>query len=348
MKRPNLNDEMAAFLKQFEPYSRDYFERKIRQSRRVSPLISRFYRELSDFSSGGKRMRAFLVYLGYVVGGKNGVLRILPISLAIEIVHSFLLIHDDIIDKSETRRGKATIHKIFEKEFGSYYGISQAIILGDIACFEALELINNSDFKESEKVACVKQVLLVLRETGYGEALDVESTYRLGSGSLRLTRQVMDLKTARYSFVGPLTFGAILGGAGSDRIRGLTKFGLASGMAFQLKDDILGVFGDEKITGKPTDIHEGKNTMLIYKTYELASLKDRVILRKIWGNKSANSADLNSVRKIVENCGALGWCEKEQSRLIKKAKVNIKDITDDIGVQVLFGQIADFVISRGK
>src|SRR3989344_918590 len=165
-RQSDLTRELTVFIKYFEPYFQKYFEKKIKESLRFSPLISRFYQDLADFSSGGKRMRAFLVYLGYLVGEnkdtpfKETPLKgMLPICLAMEIIHSFLLIHDDIIHKSETRHGGPTIHKRYEKLMDSpprvdrlasrlsgrqrveagHYGISQAIILGDIACFEALE-----------------------------------------------------------------------------------------------------------------------------------------------------------------------------------------------------------------
>lgn len=314
-------------------------------------------------------MRAFLVYLGYLIGthlrfnpsdGLNlqkDFQKILPIALAIEIIHSFLLIHDDIIDKSDMRHGAPTIHRRYEKLVGSppavrlrdeagHYGLSQAILLGDIACFEAFSLINSSSFDNDLKVICQGQLIKTLLNTGYGEALDVEAPYR--GATLAQIRQVMDLKTARYSFVGPLSLGAILGGAGKEQISSLTKFGLSCGMAFQLKDDILGVFGDEKVTGKPMDFSEGKNTMLIYKTYELVNAKEKAYLKKIWGNKNANSGDLKRVGQIIRDCGALAWCEKEQVKLANAAKKVIFDITNDKELQIIFEQIADFVIGREK
>src|SRR3990167_663880 len=140
-----LQGELKAFLDIFEPYAKKYFERKIREISKYSPLISRLYRDLADFSSRGKKMRAFLVWLGYRIGSppsrKASVDKILPIALAFEMTQSFFLIHDDIIDNADLRRGKPTIHKIWGKKQGDEYGRSMAIVLGDIACLEIFNLV---------------------------------------------------------------------------------------------------------------------------------------------------------------------------------------------------------------
>lgn len=343
-----LQEQLQIFLKEFEPYSRRYFEHKFKSVKKFSPKIVHLYQRLADFSSGGKRLRAFLTYLGYKVGDGKNIQKILSISLGVELIHSFLLIHDDVIDNSEIRRSKPTIHKIYSKISGEHYGISQAIVLGDIACFEALDLINSSEFESGVKVAAIGNFLKVLRETGYGEALDVE--YSHGRAKLDQVWQVADLKTARYSFVGPLSMGAIVGNVSDEQFSALEKFAVVCGTAFQLKDDLLGVFGEEKILGKPviSDLREGKNTILIYKSREMARLKERKILDRIWGKRDASFADLNLVRRIIKNSGAYEWCEKEQLKLVNKAKGEIAKITDKSDLRELFFEIADFVINREK
>src|SRR3989338_904647 len=126
--------------------------------------------------------------------------------------------------------------------------MSQAIVLGDIACFEALDLVNCSSFTDSQKVACFAKIISTIIETGYGEALDVEYSQRWAN--FKNIRQMTELKTAKYTFVGPLTVGAILGKANKSQIQALTGFGLKVGLAFQIQDDVLGVFGNEKVIGK--------------------------------------------------------------------------------------------------
>lgn len=352
-----LEKELRSFLAEYEPYAKKYFDQKIKSTKNYSPLISQFYTDLADFSGGGKRLRAFLVYLGSKLGSSpqgRTINSILPICLAFEIVHSFLLIHDDIIDKSDTRRGKLTIHKRYEKKLGSHYGMSQAIILGDIACFEAFGLINNSSLPEKVKTAVLKKFVEVLIETGYGQALDVENSYR--RAKISDVWQVTDLKTARYSFVGPLTVGAIVSGASIVQFRAISDFGESVGKAFQLQDDYLGVFGDEKVLGKSvlSDMQEGKNTPLIFKAKEKVNGKwlmvngEKVRLENIWGKKNANENDLEKVRVILKKSGALLWCQEENKRLVEKAKKYIDKISVDDNLRQILASVADFVVAREK
>jgi geranylgeranyl diphosphate synthase type I len=337
-----------SFLKSFEAYSNRYFSKRIKDSDKYPKLITNLYKELSDFTGGGKRIRAFLVYLGYLMGGEEDSLKILPISLSVEIIHSFLLIHDDIIDKSDIRRRKATIHKRYEKFFGSHYGISQAIVLGDIAGFEALKLVNSSGFSDRQKIECQKKLYDVILETAYGEALDIEYSYK--KPKIGDIMQIADLKTARYSFVGPLSLGAILSKCSSGQLVAIREFGLLVGIAFQLQDDYLGIFGDEKILGKSvlSDMREGKNTLIIHKAKQLASSKGLEVINKIWGNPGSGSNELRKIREIVRKCGALTWCESENMRLTIVAKKEIARITKNHELQQILSQIADYVVSRQK
>lgn len=382
-----LQTELGKFLEIFAPYAKNYFEKKIKQTNKYSPLITKFYRDLGDFSSRGKKMRAFLVWLGYRTGYARGPVNrfppasarssrksnvgqqdrvelravgspstvatpriedILPICLAFEMTQSFLLIHDDIIDNAPLRRGKPTIHKIYGRKYGDEYGRAMAIVLGDIACVELFDLVVSSDFEPKLKILCVRKLINVLLETTYGQAMDIENAYI--KPTLEGIYKVTDLKSARYSFVGPLTIGAALGEVSRSQLEALAQYGRAVGLAFQIQDDILGVFGKEEVLGKSilSDMREGKNTILVYKTRELASSSDKKILEKIWGNRKATVGDLAKVRQIIERTGALAWCRRENLRLVAEAKKNISKITKDKKLEMVFDQIANFVVSRGK
>lgn len=348
----NRNDEfeilLAKFLSEFEPYSRNYFKNKQKEIKKYPTLIGDIYSDLEDISAGGKRVRGFLVYLGFLVGGGHNLKKILPVSMAIELLHTFLLIHDDIIDKSDIRRGKLTIHKRYEKKFDYHYGISQAIVAGDTACFEAIDLINSSNFDSKRKKLCLEVISKVILETTYGELLDVEYSYK--RPKLKQIEQVTDLKTARYTFVGPLTIGAILAGARKSQLSAINRYGLKVGYIFQLVDDILGVFGNEEILGKSTlsDMREGKNTLLIYNARELATLPDKKRLDKLWGKDDADEGDLKIVKDIIKRCGAYDWCITEINSLSRKSSAYLSDITDDEKLRKVFLQMAEFIVSRTK
>ncbi len=344
---PNLlESELVSFLAGYEPYARAYFAKKIRETAKYSPLISDFYKKLGDFSQGGKKLRAFFVWLGYRIGGGKELNKILPISLAFEMTQNFLLIHDDIMDNSGLRRGKPTIHKIYGKKFGKHYGESMAMLLGDIACVEVYKIINGSDFSNDLRVLCQRLFSETLLETAYGQGLDIE--YSFQKPTFGQIMQIADLKAARYSVVAPLTIGARLAGAGEKQLEALTKYGASIGLAFQLADDILGVFGEEKTLGKSilSDMREGKNTLLIHKTKQL--WRDKQIIERIWGNSKATGADLTTVKRIIEESGALAWCQNQNRKLAAKAKVQVKKITADKALQIILAQVADFVISRQK
>ncbi len=351
-KKNDFQIMLKDFLKVFEIYSSHYFTQKIKDSSKYPKLITKFYEDLADFTTGGKRLRAFLVYLGFMLGS-SGVdhkqnRKVLPIALAVEIVHSFLLMHDDIIDRSDIRRDKPTMHKRYEKIFGNHYGISQAIVLGDIACFEAFNLVNSSDFSSDLRLSSQNRLNDVLLETAYGEALDVEYSYK--RPKLADIMQVADLKTARYTFVGPLSIGGILSKCSSAQMKAIREFGLLVGIAFQLQDDFLGVFGDEKTLGKSvlSDMREGKNTLLIYKTRELATSKDKKILDKIWGKQDATLSDLLEIKNIIIKCQADKWCENENMRLTIVAKKEVAKITKNHKLQQILRQVADYVVARQK
>jgi geranylgeranyl diphosphate synthase, type I len=347
--RPNLfKKELELFLAKYEPYSDRYFESRIKTAREYSNLASDFYKKLLNFSSGGKKKRAFFVWVGYQIGGGVDVAKILPISLAFEMTQNFLLIHDDIIDNSDLRRGKPTVHKIYEKKHGKHYGESMAITLGDVAAVEVFRLINSSAFSDKLKVISQDEFSKILLETAYGQSLDIEYGYK--KPSFKKIMQIADLKTARYSIVGPLVIGAKLAGAKESQIEALTLYGLSVGLAFQIHDDILGVFGNEKVLGKSilSDLREGKNTILIYRARKLANNENKNYLDKIWGDKSAKINDLKKVQDILRKSGALRQTEVENKKLSEKAKTEIVDITSDEKLQLILNQIVDFVINRKK
>ena len=193
---------------------------------------------------------------------------------------------------------------------------------------------------------CQKKLITTLLETGYGEALDVEYSYK--EATFEAIWQMMQAKTAKYSFVGPLTLGAVLAGADKSQINALAKFGLLVGTAFQLQDDFLGVFGNEKILGKSilSDMREGKNTILIYKTREIITSQDKRELERLWAKKDAKMADLKKIRQIIISSGAFDWNQAQKRKLVGEAKVHIQKITKEPSLRQILSQLADFVIER--
>lgn len=287
--------------------------------------------------------------------------------MAVELVHSFLLIHDDIIDRSDTRRGKSTVHKKFEKIGGPHYGTSMGMLAGDLSLVEAMGIIADlrgtlpADAKtlagrrgNTQTELVLEMLVNIIRDTIYGEVLDVEYSYR--KANIDQIWQVIDLKTAKYSFVGPLVLGYRLGGGKGDlgsrgsMVDSLQKYGMLVGRAYQLKDDLLGVFGDEKITGKPglSDMREGKNTVLLYKALELSGQTNRQFISKVWGSEKATLKDLAQIKGIFEESGALAWCEKKLEKMVGEASEKVGKITNDKKLREILGEIAQMAAAREK
>lgn len=337
---------LSEFLAKFVPYQENY----LRETKTKLFKFSRKYdfaADLADFMKGGKKLRAFLVYLGYLCAGGKKIGEVLPACLAFEVVHSFFLIHDDVMDRADLRREKQTVHKKYGKS-DSHFGESIAILWGDIAAFEAVSLIVNSSIETSKKQKVLQIFTDTVLSTGWGQALDViGSVESLSEADIN---NVNDLKTAKYSVISPFLVGATLALAGKTQLEAIEKFGLYTGRAFQLQDDYLGVFGDEKILGKSvlSDMREGKNTLLIYKTRELATVADRKVIDSVWGKQNATVSDLAKVKTIIARCGANKWCETEMQMLVEKAKKYVKLITSDAKLVKVIYEMTDFIVTRRK
>ena len=348
-KNPNLyQSDLARFLSKYEFYESEYFRKKTQSVSKYSQETVDLYEKLTNFSKGGKRLRAYLVWLGYQMGGGKDVSKILPIALAFEVAQDFVLIHDDIMDRSDLRRGKPTIHRIYEKRFGKHYGESIGILLGDIACISAFEIIARSSFNNEYKVSAQKLFADILLETAYGQALDIENEYK--NFDFDRIMQFTYLKSAKYSVIGPMLMGLNVTKFAKSKVATIESYGKAVGIGYQLFDDLLGIFGDERTMGKSilSDMCEGKNTLIIHKARQLANPKGLAEINKIWGNPKSGGRELKKIRDIVRKCGALTWCEDENKRLMVVAKKEIGKLTRDRKLQQILSQVADYVVSRKR
>lgn len=339
----DFTNEMAHFLKVFTPYSNAYFDRSKKVARRYPALISYFWNMLSDFSEGGKKLRSYLVWLGFRIGGGKDINKILSLALAMELIHNFFLTHDDIIDKSDLRRNRQTVHKRFEKKFGHHYGLSQGMLAGDILVVEAFRMV-----EEVQNKLVSKKFAEVVAETIYGQILDVEYSYL--TPTVKQINYVGELKTAKYSVVGPLMLGYLAASKNPNEkiIDALSQYGYLAGMAFQMTDDEIGLFGDSKTVGKSmaADLREGKNTLLIHKAFEMANKKDALVLKKIWGKENATLPEIEKVKAIIEDCGALAWSRTEAQKLAEKAKIEAEKITSNKKLSGILSQVATFCVTR--
>ncbi|MBA3064666.1 polyprenyl synthetase family protein, partial [Candidatus Woesearchaeota archaeon] len=277
---------------------------------------------------------------------------IIDIAVSAELMQSFFLIHDDIIDDDDLRRGGPTMHRIYAEKYNSYdkpkkFGESMAIIAGDLLAALGNEIISKSDFDEEKKLKLLQKFNKVVKLTGYGEIIDILSGLKTNVTEQDISK-MHKLKTAIYTIEGPLHMGAIAAGASDEQLKILSEYAIPLGMAFQLKDDILGLFGSEEKLGKPadSDIKEGKKTILILKAIENADKEQKEFIVSALRNKNITEKELIKLRQIIKETGSLPYSENLAEKLVKKAKDAIKNSDFEKHGKDFFLEIADYVIKR--
>nr|WP_182486510.1 polyprenyl synthetase family protein [Microbacterium halimionae] len=281
---------------------------------------------------GGKRLRARFCIAGWkAVAEASG--RTVPLTGAVvsaaaslEIFHAGALVHDDIIDNSDTRRGGPAAHRALEAAHVSSgwvgnaasFGRAGAILLGDLLVAWSDDLLEEG-LSDSDSVTAANaraEYARMRRDVTVGQFLDVaeESAFHSAPDSEHAERalRVASLKSARYSIQQPLLIGAALAGADTSQRHALSAFGHPVGMAFQLRDDVLGVFGDEAITGKPSgdDLREGKRTVLIAYMREALDSGARRVVDELIGDPELTPDQIASLQQTIIDTGALERTEK--------------------------------------
>ncbi len=337
----------------------NYLNAKIKEFKNISEFAGKFTEDLAEFTlRGGKRFRPALIYYGYkLFGGKNDD-EIIKLSIYIELIQSFLLIHDDIMDRALLRRNGTTVHKIYEqyssdKHFYDdiHFGTTMGILSGDLANQLALEIISESDFPLEYKNELIKLVAKEVSKVCFGQIHDILLNYDFPSdyGEDDIIK-VHYYKTATYTYRLPLFSGAILAGATVEDLAILDEYAMPSGIAFQIRDDVLGVFGEIGETGKDIkgDLIEGKKTLLVTEAYKNADVEQKEKLKELIGKKDLSDTEADLVREIFRNTGSLNYSVKKCQEQIDKAKLslaNFKRQKDSEALRFLMG-IADYMIIR--
>lgn len=279
----------------------------------VSTSLDQLADFTNEFLSGGKRLRAAFCYWSYIgSGGKDGE-EIIKAASSLEFLQACALIHDDVMDASDTRRGKPSIHKKFEQMHSQnnwlgeskQFGLGGAILLGDLVLSWADELLMNSGIDPLNLLRGKKIYDLMRTELMAGQYLDIFEQSR-GGGSLENAFNVIKYKSAKYTIERPLHLGCALATDDSNLLKVFSEYGLPLGEAFQLRDDVLGVFGDPEETGKPAgdDLREGKRTVLIEMTFANANHSQKTKLNELFG-KEVSSQEVSILREIVTETKAL-------------------------------------------
>ncbi len=286
----------------------------------------------------GKRFRPLFAAAGFV--GSGGILDAVSINAiaSIELVHVCALIHDDVMDGSDTRRGAPSIHRLFEKLHrteslkGSpeQFGVASAILLGDLALVWASKALHESGMDSQSILRALPLYDEMRVELMAGQYLDVYEQ-ALASESIERSLKVARFKSGKYSIERPLHFGASL--ASGSNLAAYTGYGIPLGEAFQLRDDLLGVFGDPAQTGKPAgdDLREGKRTVLIAATLQRANPAEKDRVNALLGKPDLVLSEVEEIRTIITSSGAADFVENMITELTADAlaAIEIGTITSD-------------------
>ncbi|HEX5771137.1 MAG TPA: polyprenyl synthetase family protein [Nocardioidaceae bacterium] len=280
----------------------------------LGPDADRLIAAAREAVSGGKRFRAAFCYWGFRAVQDEGYdeQRLVRAAAALELLHASALVHDDYMDASDTRRGRPATHRAFERQHRDagwggdpeQYGAAAAILLGDLLLSWADEMLRSCGFEEARVLDALGYFDTTRSEVIAGQFLDVSVQARRAS-DVAAAMTVLRYKSAKYSVERPLHIGAALAGASAEVLGGLSEFGLPLGEAFQLRDDLLGVFGDPGLTGKPAgdDLVEGKRTVLVALALEHAPAEQGRHLDERLGT-SLDAAEVDVLRRIIEDSGA--------------------------------------------
>ncbi len=280
----------------------------------AAPAMGPVAEELRAFTAEGKRIRPALLLLGFQAAGGHDLDAVEGPALALELLHTCALLHDDVIDRAPTRRGRSTVHVGFaarHRDAGWHgdadaYGEAMAILLGDLAFVQADELFLTAAVPSEPLLAAFRRFTLLREEVMVGQTLDLHAA-ATATTDREVALTVATLKSGRYSVTRPLEVGALLAGAPAALLDGLRAFGDPVGLAFQLADDLLGVFGDTAETGKSrsSDLAEGKRTLLIAEAYARTDDAGRALLTRHLGDPALTDADAATLRQVLAGSGAV-------------------------------------------
>jgi geranylgeranyl diphosphate synthase type I len=319
--RKNIDKSLASFL---DTVKKDY------KLHLVSPLLFESIREFT--LREGKRLRPLLLiltYKGYAPASKKIARKLYNASTCMEFLHNFMLIHDDIIDRSDLRRSKPTMHKVLERTQPSQdpakLGIDLGIIAGDIVYALAIDAFLSIDERPQRKERALKYFIQTAAFTAMGEFTDTVSGVKpVADVDEKEVFLNYTLKTARYTFDCPMVTGAILAGAGRSEIKKISQFGILIGQAFQIQDDIIGIFETEANIGKSilSDLAEGKKTLLVTHAFSTLGPQGKKEFLKIFGKKTKTLKDLETVKKIFVKTKSLDYAlDAIHTRLAQAQKI---------------------------
>lgn len=314
-----------------------FFAEKHAHAKQLSPRAPELISAIEELTMrGGKRLRPLAIYAGFRAASPRvsefDWHAILTLGAAIELLQSYLLIQDDWMDGDEQRRGGPATHAAMTRQLGDpRLGASMAILASDVAMGCAVELLHATEFPPRRTYEALRAFNDMHMEVVFGQQLDL-----LAHEDVALTQ---NLKTGSYTVRGPITLGALLADASQLQLNALMKFAEPLGIAFQLRDDLLSMFGDPAKTGKPVghDLREGKHTALVAEARRLLSATDRACLDAVLGDRNAPAHAVQAAMAMLEDSGARARVEAKLAARLAEAEDALSSARclDEQGVAML-------------
>ncbi len=312
----------------------------------VGPELAAMARTATDLAGGGKRIRA-----SFCLVGAEGAEGAPAAAAALEMFHLGALVHDDVMDRSDLRRGRPTAHQRFAADHrreglvgdAAGHGDAVATLLGDLCFSWADDLLCEAISSAGERGRAAREVWQRMRtQTMAGQYLDLLAQAR-GAAPAELTSRVLRYKSASYTVEHPLVLGGSLAGGPAELLAGYAELGRGVGEAFQLRDDVLGVFGDSRTTGKPSldDVREGKHTVLVAHAQERATVSQRRVLDRHLGDPDLDLAGLEAVRAVLTETGAVRRVEERIDVLTADAHDLLATLPVDPTVRAALSGLVD-------
>lgn len=336
-----IEEELKGFKARLDPLIDAYFDSVLKDGMNEDDLVAEALEHARAMVlAGGKRLRSAFMYYGYVGAGGTETDKMLRTSMSIELIHSFLLVHDDIIDRDDMRHGVPTLHRryadfgkrLFPEQDTEHFGTSIAIIMGDMLYAFGNDIIFSSDFPKERIFAALSRLQSIVSFTVVGQARDIYMEYKRDATEEEILGMYKN-KTAKYTVEGPLHLGAILAGASEELLSALSAYSIPLGIAFQIQDDILGIFGSEKRLGKPvgSDIEEGKITLLVARALKNGTRAQGRRLKEILRRGTAlTEAEEAEFRQLITETGSLEEVKALAQEYIVAGKKALADLKDKV------------------
>ncbi|MBU0597641.1 polyprenyl synthetase family protein [Patescibacteria group bacterium] len=339
-------------------YLESFLRQKSRQYAGVHPRWSRdVMTRLLEYTKRGKMVRGGLIMLTCEMFGKKADKEVIKTAAAIELFHSALLVHDDIMDRSDLRRSKASMHLQYEKigqqenfTEPAHFGQSSALCVGDVVFLITFELLSSLKIKPQQKEKIITTFAQEMASVGLAQLGEMYLGYSRKKVQKKEIMKVYRFKTARYTISLPLIMGALLADQNKKTMRLIERIGEYIGIMFQIRDDELGLFGQEEGVGKSVgvDIQENKKTLYYYYLYKKSSPAQKRKLNKVFGKKKISASELKYIQTLVRELGVDKDILQEIGKLKKKTLGMFYGLKTKNRYKIALRELMEFIVQRKK